>query len=110
MERRGAAAVDANGQPVNTYYKPLFTDRAAISAAGGKYNTDLLTDDDKKVLLAMGTSAAPAGTGKMPTGSAQEIAKQLLPFIADGKVRCVAGKASRPGHSANCQRSINLHR
>ncbi|MCA9326471.1 hypothetical protein KC976_02630, partial [Candidatus Saccharibacteria bacterium] len=75
------------------------------SAAGGKYNTDLLTDDDKKVLFGdAGTSAAPAGTGKMPTGSAQEIAKQLLPFIADGKVRCVG----RQGASCpDIQRTAN---
>jgi|GEM_PF-6261083 len=86
----GAAAVDANGQPVNTTTNACLLTRAAISAAGGKYNTDLLTDDDKKVLFGdSGSSAAPAGTGKMPTGSAQEIAKQLLPYIEQSKLVCV---------------------
>ncbi len=85
----GAAAADENGQPVNVTTNPCLLIEAAVGAGGGKYNTDLLTSDDMKVINGdSGGGASSGGSGSLPTGTAQELATKLLPFINSGKISC----------------------
>jgi hypothetical protein len=87
--------------PENTSTDPCYLIQAAVGSDGGLFDSGLLTQDD---LAASGTppteTGSQTGGGNLPTGTSEQLAQQLLPFISQGKIFC--GPAAGGSGSANC--------
>lgn len=79
----------------------------SLDCLGGYTNTserscaDLGIDDTAPSSTSSGGSTTSGGTNSLPQGASQQLAKQLLPYIADGKIKC--GSAAGGSGAANCQ-------
>ncbi|HET6864203.1 MAG TPA: hypothetical protein VFH37_03340 [Candidatus Saccharimonadales bacterium] len=50
------------------------------------------------------STPAPSGGDSLPAGSVQDLAKQLVPFVNSGKIKCASGDGI---HNINCSDIIN---
>lgn len=88
--QKAAASPDGNGpvnpntgMPMHTTVEPCLLIKNAVGDAGAKYDTDLLSDDEKAALNGVGgSSSAAEGEESSNTsavdGDAKELAKQLI--------------------------------
>lgn len=103
----GSGPVDPNtGMPIHTTTEPCLIIRNAAGDGGGRYDTDLLSSDEKSVLTGGGSSTSSgssdgaASSGGLASGDAVDLAKQLLPYIQQGKIKC--GSAAGGSGTADC--------
>jgi hypothetical protein len=90
------------GMPTNTTTNPCLLIKSAVGSDGAVFDSSLLTQDDLADSSTSSTSlgSTSGGTGSLPTGSSQQLAQQLLPFIAQGKIFC--GPSAGGSGPANC--------
>lgn len=89
------------GAPLAKTTNPCLLIKATVGAAGGLYDTSNLTQDDLADLQGSTGGTVPAATGSLPTGSAQDLAKQLVPYVNKGKIQCLSSGCPDIVNTAN---------
>lgn len=84
------------GQQINLKTNPCLLIQATVEADGGMFDDSLIPADEQNSDNGGtgGTTTTPP-TGTLPTGSAQSLAQQLLPYIQQHKISC-------NGQASNC--------
>jgi hypothetical protein len=102
--QKAAAQAPTNpdtGMPVHTDVEPCLLIKASVGDAGAIYDSSLLTNDEQVVLNGQnGSTSNGSAPGQLPSGNSEDLAKQLLPFIAQGKLFC--GPAAGGNGTADC--------
>lgn len=82
-----ANTVDPNtGMPENKTVNRCLLIKATVGAAGGMFDTTLLTQDDVADQSNSGSVTAPVGGGT-PSGNTQQLAQQVLAAAQSGKIK-----------------------
>ena len=93
------------GMPEHNVSNPCLLIKNAVGDVGATSDSGLLTSDEQQTLnggksSGSADSGSTENSGSLPSGSAQDLAKQLQPFIQQGKIKC--GTAAGGTGPADC--------
>ena len=85
-----------SGQQVNTTTNQCILIKGSVGSTGAKFDASNLTQDDQADIGGAGAgssstaSTSPPATGTLPTGSSKELATEILPYLKNGKIKCLS--------------------